>query len=319
MNQNVKVTYNLSAAGQKAALIAGRNASQTVTETMTLEDAALLDKVTIGADGSLSLDASKSFWRGQTYTALALDVPPLTLAEVLAAQVAYIAAIDAKLDAERIVREAKEAEEKRARDLKLAHDGPIVDSILAEVEALDVFAPLPAGFACYGGMIRDGHELSLNAEQSKRRDAISAARLKALTDAEKAEADAKAARIAAMVAKNGGYLWGLAGNKMCSFLGFELWSGGQTKRWVGIFTTVKGISSFLDSPRGEFVFDVSGLAVGDCIQGGGYDTNSRGKRRNESEWFGVVVRNDSNALVVKICNSRAATFAAAKKLEAAAK
>ena len=34
MNVTVKVTYKLSAAGQRAALVAGRNASQTVTEMM---------------------------------------------------------------------------------------------------------------------------------------------------------------------------------------------------------------------------------------------------------------------------------------------
>ena len=63
-------------------------------------------------------------------------------------------------------------------------------------------------------------------------------------------------------------------------------------------------------------FDVCSLDVGDCIQGGGYDTNSRGKRRNESEWFGVVIANGDDALIVRILDSRSACFAAAKKVAA---
>jgi hypothetical protein len=97
-----------------------------------------------------------------------------------------------------------------------------------------------------------------------------------------------------MIAEHGGYRWEHTG--LCNFIGFNLWSSGQTKRWVGIFTQPKG------------------MEPGQCIQGGGYDTNSRGKRRNESEWFGVVVSNAADALVVNICDSRSACFSAAKKI-----
>ena len=101
---------------------------------------------------------------------------------------------------------------------------------------------------------------------------------------------------------------------MTSFKGFNLWKSGQTKRWVGVFSAPKGIDRFLTSPKGEFVFHVADLQPGTTIQGGGYDTNSRGKRRNESEFFGVVVSNTEERIVVDSHNTRAAAMSAAKKL-----
>jgi hypothetical protein len=147
---------------------------------------------------------------------------------------------------------------------------------------------------------------------------VQKARLTALniarTKAKEAAARAKAEAIEAMIAEHGGYRWTVEAG-MCDFRGFNLWAGSQTRRWVGIFTAPKGIDSFLDSPRGEHTFEISSLVAGDCIQGGGYDINSRGRRRNQSEFFGVVIRNDDTGLVVKITDSRAAALKAAAKIK----
>ena len=57
------------------------------------------------------------------------------------------------------------------------------------------------------------------------------------------------------------------------------------------------------------------LERGDCIQGAGFDTNSRGKRLSETEWFGVVVRCSETEIVIDLHDSRSATIKAAAKLE----
>jgi len=111
------------------------------------------------------------------------------------------------------------------------------------------------------------------------------------------------AELAATVEQYGGYMWATPGG-MCDFLGYRLWNQYQTRRWVGVFTSPKGISRFCESPRRELSFDISGLEPGDCIQGGGYAENSRGKRREQTEFFGVVISNSDDRLVVKVCDSR---------------
>lgn len=57
MNANVK--YSFSQAGQKAAIIAGKPATATVSEVMQFDDAALIDKLTILTDGSMQFDATR--------------------------------------------------------------------------------------------------------------------------------------------------------------------------------------------------------------------------------------------------------------------
>ena len=116
-----------------------------------------------------------------------------------------------------------------------------------------------------------------------------------------------------MIAEHGGVVFAVAGG-MCEFRGDNLWSGGQSKRWVGVFSSTKGIDAFCNSPRGEFSFSVSGLQRGECIQGAGYDTDGRAGGVDMSEWFGVVVRRDDEEIVVDLHDSRAATLKAAKKL-----
>lgn len=315
MNQNVKVTYNLSQAGQRAALLAGKTATATVTVLMILDDAELLDAVTIGTDGSLSLDASKKYVSntGRFYSAPAFDAPPETLADVIAALKTVREKAAANEAEEKANREARESADVQRAAEKAAHDAPLVDALLAEYELLDPLAiPTMVSGRPYGRLIKDGYSYTLTPAQLDRVDALGNAHHKAQSDAKDAARAAKQAARDAMIAEHGGYRWEHTG--LCNFIGFNLWSSGQTKRWVGIFTQPKGIARFLDSPRGEHTFDVSSLEPGQCIQGGGYDTNSRGKRRNESEWFGVVVSNAADALVVNICDSRSACFSAAKKI-----
>ena len=319
VNMNVNVTYQLSAAGQRAALIAGRCASKTVTESMELTDLALLDDLNIAADGSLSFDATKRHIPADSYifSTMEMDAPPATLAEVLAAYAAYRAAINTGYELRAAKAAAVRADEQKRADEKAAHDAPLVDAILASLEALDPLADFPSGISAYSysptraSVTDHGADLNVNAEQGARLRAILAAREQAAEAAKAAKVAQRDAERAAEIAQYGGYRWVPEGG-MVDFQGRGLWASGQSKRWVGIFTAPKGIAKFLDSPRGEHTFSVGCLQPGDCIQGGGYDTNSRGKRRNETEFFGVVVANSADGLVVNICGSRSAAFAAAK-------
>lgn len=314
---NVTVKYNLSQAGQKAAIIAGKPATAQVSEVMQFDDAALIDRMTILPDGSMQFDATRTgnIWAATSKT-LYMDAPPADLASLIAAWDAQMAVNN--IAAEQREREIKEREERTATAAreKAEHDLPLVEAILTELEALPLDASTKGtGVVTSGDKYFYGFADGLNgtAEQIQRATAIILKRA-AVADAAKLEADRlKAEARTAMIAEHGGIVFKVEAG-MCSFLGENLWAGGQTKRWVGIFSGPKGIDSFLDSPRGEHVFSVASLKCGECIQGGGYDTNSRGKRRNESEWFGVVVRNDETEIVIDLHDSRAATIKAAAKL-----
>lgn len=315
MNVNVTVKYRLSAAGQRAALVAGRPATSTATETMTIDDPALLDHLTIQPDGSLVLDVTG--YPGGCYHSklLYLDAPPSSIKEVLQLWGAYSDEVKAAREAEAAAERARQEEAARKAAEKAAHDAPLVEALLSELEALDPLADLPAGISLdyFGTLERDRYRYTQTQEQITRAKALYEKRNQARADAKAAAKRAEQEAREAMVAEHGGYLWQPEAG-MCDFLGFGLWCSGQSRRWVGIFTQPKGIERFLDSPRGEFTWEIGSLQRGDCIQGGGFDTNSRGKRRNQTEWFGVVIRNDDSGLVVKICDSRAAALAAAKKL-----
>jgi hypothetical protein len=303
---NVTVTYKLSATGQKAALLAGRPASEKVTEVMVLDDLSLMDVMDIGEDGSISYTADVCSYVGG-YSAPVLNASPESISEIVAIVQEWRAGIQIRVDAQRAEEETAAAKQAAEEKDKLEKDGPLVDALIAEIGGSNPLALLAPGISIdwyhRGGILhRDGYKYSLTSEQSGRVKDLAITRIRAKAAQEEAAKAAKQAKREALIDEHGGMYWESA--TMCNFLGYDLWAGGQSKRWVGIFRQAKGISRFLDSPRGEFTFDVSDLSTGDCIQGGGYDTNSRGKRRNESEWFGVVVKNDDTGLVVRQCNSR---------------
>jgi hypothetical protein len=320
---NVTVKYNLSQAGQKAALIAGKTATASVTEVMSFDDPTLIDKLTINTDGTMSLNADTGSRKAYGDATLYLDAPPTDLATLLSVLDAHHAA-NAEMQATKV----RESEEKRAAEAKaaqdkLAADSPLVDAILEEFEALPLDAPLPVTIDCCGNSIYHfrvraaagaGSYLSSTKEHKERANIVLAARAKAKTEADAAKVAAKEAAKEAMIAEHGGIVFPVEGG-LCAFAGQSLWSGGQSKRWVGIFTAPKGIDKFLDSARGEFSFSVGELERGDCIQGAGFDTNSRGKRRSETEWFGVVVRSSETEIVVELHDTRSAAIKAAAKLK----
>jgi hypothetical protein len=322
MTMNVTVKYNLSQAGQKAALIAGKTATASVTEVMSFDDPSLIDKLTINTDGTMSLNADSGSRKEYGDATLYLDAPPADLASLLNILDAHCAAnLEMQAAQERERTEKREAEARAAQE-KLDADSPLVDAILEEFEAMPLDAPLPVTIECVGNSIYHfrvraavgaGSFLSSSKEQKDRANVVLAARAKAKTEADAAKTAAKEAAKEAMIAEHGGIVFPVEGG-LCAFTGQSLWSGGQSKRWVGIFTTPKGIDTFLDSARGEHSFAVGGLNRGDCIQGAGFDTNSRGKRRSETEWYGVVVRVSDTEIVVDLCDSRSATIKAAAKL-----
>jgi hypothetical protein len=316
-NMNVTVNYVLSQAGQKAALIAGRTATTEVKESMSFDDTSLIDKLTINPDGTMSLNARG--YKDYGDEVLYLDAPPADVASLIATLEAHTTA-----NRERREARAREAQEKRdaearAAQAKLEADAPLVEEILAEFEALPLNAPLPATISCCGALIYQfqvpttGNRLVCNQVQVDRANAVLAARVKAKAEVDAAEAAAEEADLKAMIAEHGGIVFPVEGG-LCSFTGRGLWSSGQSKRWVGVFTAPKGIDRFLESARGEYSFAVAGLTRRSCIQGAGFDTNSRGKRRSETEWFGVVVRADDAEIVIDLHDSRSETIKAASKL-----
>jgi hypothetical protein len=304
----VNVKYQLSTAGQRAALIAGRPATSTVTEDLELVSPDQLAICEISGDGKPYLYLESSFVNGFFFGSPSFDAPPASLQEVIDTWTAHRARIDAEIAAAAAERKAREDAARLEAEQKAAHDAPLVEALLAELEQLDPLAPLPVEFA----NLSFSH-YSKSASQLERWKAIEAVRAKAASAAAAAEKQAKEAARAAKIAEHGGHWWEPVAS-FCDFRGYELWSGGQTRRWVGTFSAAKGIDKFLNNPRGEFTWDTSQLERGACVQGGGFDTSSRGRRRNESEWFGVVVRNDEGGLVIAIERTRAAALQASSKL-----
>jgi hypothetical protein len=280
-------------------------------------DPAYLDDVSIDLQGGLSLELSRTYRYG--FSALQLDAPPSGLADAVTAWKTYKALVDAKIaakEAEENERRARaEAEEAAARTA----DEPEIERILAKIEAADPLEPEPGGIRVeYGGQIYPSGRpfLRMTAAQKARGITWYNAHAAALQAAKIAKKDAEQAERDARIAEHGGHYW-LAEGGMCNFVGYDLWGGGQTRRWVGVFTEPKGVKNFLDNPRGEKIWDVRSLVPGDCVQGAGFDTNSRGKRRNESEFFGVVIRNDDTGLVIKMVSSRAAALKLSRKTKVA--
>lgn len=283
---NVNVTYTLSQDGQRAALVAGRTATQKVVETLPLLDMAMLAECGMTTGGKPS------------YVCYArLDAPPVSVDDLIAAAKAE----HAKLAADRLAREEAEKADRARRRIE---DAPKIAAAIAKLEALPESEPAPYRQAL-AYMITTDEELNqyqnLVDEHAKKHAAWSEAQRIAKQAAKDAEIELR-----------GGTVFPVEGG-MCSFKGHSLWTSGQTKRWVGVFSAAKGIDRFLPNPKGEFVFDVRGLTAGQCIQGGGYDTNSRGKRRSETEFFGVVVTILDSEIVVRLCDSRADAFKLAAK------
>lgn len=307
----VTIKYLLSQAGQKAAILAGRPAMATVTESIEFDNPALIEQLNVTGDGKVYLDAASQACYSDT--TLYLDAPPVDLAALLDTLATHRSVQKTRREA--IAMEVKEREEKNKAAFlaKCEHDKPLVDASLIELEGMALDAALP-GSVKYGSFQCDGQTMVATPEQKARYDAVIKAR--AEYDAKKKEdaAREKEAARAAMIAEHGGVVFAVEGG-LCGFKGQGLWNSNQSKRWVGVFTAPKGIDAFLDSARGEFSFAVKGVNRGDCIQGAGFDTNSRGKRRSETEWFGVVVRVDEMEIVVDLQESRSDTIKAAAKLK----
>jgi len=283
---NVNATYTLSQDGQRAALLAGRTATQQVKEELPLLDMAMLAECGMTTDGKASFVCYAK-----------LDTPPVSVDDLIAAT----AADNAKMAADRLAREEAEKADRAKRRIT---DEPKIAAAIAAVEALPESEPAPYRQAL-------AYFVKTNEEETRYQALVDAHEKKHATW-RKAQADAKQAAKDAEIALRGGTVFPVEGG-MCAFKGHSLWTSGQSKRWVGVFSAAKGIDKFLPNPKGEFVFDVRGLAAGQCIQGGGYDTNSRGKRRSETEFFGVVVELSDSEIVVRLCDSRAQAFKLAAK------
>lgn len=306
MNANVK--YELSQAGQLAAILAGRTATQYVTEALEVGD--LLARCRVTAAGALEFDGTESYSLDRPR----LDAPPTTLTDV-------VAVVDATRAQRQAVLDAAAAKVKAEQDLRLALVGehkPVFDAALDVLRALDCDAS--AAISIYRN---DPHAVRLlpvavfgvlpdllyvSREDVAVLDGVISDRSKASAERKAQVAREAADKIAAEIAEHGGFVFPVAAG-MCKFKGRNFWETGQTVRWVGTFSEARGIDRFLDSPKGEFVFDVAGLKVGGRIQGGGYEKQYNGKRRHESEFFGVVVSLGDSEIVVRKYSTRAGALA----------
>ena len=299
----VTVSYRLTSVGQRAALIAGRPSTEQVTENMQFSDMSYLDAIQIDAQGKLSLDAMKVDY---ITTSIRFDAPP-TLGELIAAVAEEKATRAAK--AKLRLQETEEADRQRkAKDAqKRADDFPIVEVALELLRNTVPLDELPSKYRYCGYnfpvIYGNAGELFMTDEQRTELKSLFAVR----KEAEDAEKNAKEVAKQALIAQKGGYWWEPA--RLHSLLGYGIWCSSQTKRWVGTFSSARCIDAFLPNPKGEFAFDFSNIKPGTCVQAGGYDTNSRGKRRDESEFFGVVIVNDESGLVIKECDSRSKALA----------
>src|SRR5207244_6088424 len=136
-----------------------------------------IDQITIAADGSLLLDAANPYTTRpyQGYSSinyLALDAPPSSLAALIDAWRTHKSTIDADTATKAAAEQTKRDEDKRRAEEKAAHDAPLVEALLAELEALDPLALLPAGVLCstYQELQITGSEkYAETPEQQKRR------------------------------------------------------------------------------------------------------------------------------------------------------
>jgi hypothetical protein len=309
----VKVMYSLNDEGRKQAVIAGRPATAEVVEYMEIDRAqlpGLMDVISVKDDGSLELAVRTSVFYAGTDTDK-LSAPPAgvldaarVLRELKAAEAAEQEARQKRIEQERIEREAKQ----QAQD-------QLVRELLDQWEQLGPLDKLPAGYRLSSTSVdlRGGGTVWPTAQDVRDRMRGLCERREAAVAAAKAAEKARIeAERDAEIAEHGGFVFAAPGG-MCDFTGRNLWNKGQTRRWVGIFSNAKGIDTFLDGPRKEHTWDVRSLTPGDCIQGGGYDTNSRGRRRDETEFFGVVVRVDTDQIVVRVVDSRAEALTIARK------
>lgn len=316
MTQNVTVKYILSPTGQRAAFVAGRPASKVVTEQLQL-DSTVADALSFDSAGRAFCDCSERYAPAQPLTGkveglvcdkqyMVLDAPPEGLADLVRLWRQHAERLDVLIaEARRQVAAAdEERKTRRERDEKIA------DELYAQVSAVDLLAPLPDTVKIISTGLAEP-DLLLSYESNARFTKLYYARKQALIDQAEAKRQQAAAeqlaKLEAIVAEHGGFRWTIEG-AMCDFRGYGLWQPGQERRWVGIFNSPRGIAKFLTSPRGEQTWDVADLQPGDCIQGAGFSESSRGRRRNESEFFGVVVRITESELVVRAVESRTAAL-----------
>lgn len=327
-NMNVTVTYALSAAGRMAALVAGRPSIARQVEVLEAGD--MLARCTVNAAGLAVFEASPVYGPGPE-----LDAPPTCLADVVLNYDEYYAARQARLDADNASLVARAVISRDEFLARMLADKPVFDAALAAFEASDLGAAdaaqvwghgVQAGWnvavdlsaleGCKQARCGVGETLAVSAADAVRIESVIRDRSERRKAEQTAAIAAKAAAIAAEIAEHGGFVFPVSAG-MCEFRGRNLWQGGQTVRWVGTFTEARGIDRFLDSPRGEFAFGVAGLKPGDRIQGGGYEKKYNGKRRHESEFFGVVVSVGHSEIVVREYPSRAAALAGAAALAVA--
>ncbi len=306
MTKTVNLNYTLSPEGQRKAILAGLDGQRQVATTETVEVTAdLLEYAEVDSNGGITL-RSRIHW----------DTVP-TAADIIAA---LTREEESRKEAAEKVKKLQE--ETRAKQIaQRSADEEYAAAIIAEIKSTDHLDPdvdFPGYELCeyldgdgerrHNGWLR-GRHVSIRVDQGQELTRLKRERNDRKVELAAQKKQAEENRRAAIVEEHGGYLWP---SGMCDFLGYGLWQQNQDKRWIGVFSGARGIDTFCSSPRGEHIFDVSGLLPGTCIQGGGYNVSRSGKRSRESEFFGVVIRNDDTGLVVKIVGSRADALKAAK-------
>lgn len=333
----VLTTYTLSPIGQRAAIIAGGSGavSQTVTLDATPEQLAH-PAIAIAADGSMSLALAGVHNAPINDLATALAIADAARSEAETQNrnehdelERLLAVYEAggechndlyyKCSPDMAARRAAE----RARR-ENAHEREMIAESIAALPPAKTVGEVQN--YCYAhGYHRTSIEAIISVLGAERVEAMQAA--EALNHAaEKAQADEKAAQLAAD-AELGIHYFAVEGG-MCNFTAgsrrtetgeeIETWHRGwatyDEKHWLGVFSSARGVDRFVNGPRGERCYDVSGLRAGECIQQASYDVSSRGKRRSEVESFGVVASHTDVLIGIYHVDSRAAALKIARKL-----
>ncbi|MDE2104645.1 MAG: hypothetical protein KGL39_45840 [Patescibacteria group bacterium] len=323
----VELTVELTPEAQKKCLLAGVNAAKQQTLALTVESADDLssDLVIVRSDGSARIHSP-----GQMNWAFV----PTTVSEALRAITEYQRE-EASSQREAAFQRVEQCEADPARYCNTSaptygltpEDAVIVqarwqaaidrhyDALLAEWAASD-----DPSWSKLSGRMYDAAERA--SQQIK--DLVLKAREddNALKAAAEAETQRKAALLQADVDRGFDAGWTFAVTAgMASFLkssrtdenaASQIWVAGQSKRWVGAFTRATTIDRFLSKSAEAFSLD--GIGRFDCIQLSGFSTNSRGRRRNVSDTYAVVVAVSDEKITICLAESRAQALSVAKKL-----
>ena len=315
---NATITYKLSAAGQKASILAGGTGAAKQEMRVDSTDPLfpeLVNVATVLSDGTIQFDCEGRCCRESEYVYLPeFDAPP-TLAEILAANTKAIA--DAK--AAKVI-EAQEKEERRLA--RLAKDFERVTEWAAK--------PVEERISKASGTWKAA-PLYLDENESKAAWETSALYLWTVQHAADRQAaqvieDAKAAaekeekRLAFRASRNledGDISLNIEDGALSQVPAGCWTSHKRGKNWLAVIepnaSKPGGLErDFQEKAKGDCYYMAGGLSVGDAIEFGADDYSGSG-RKSPERWYGYVKRIEAKYIVVVSATTGKAAHKAAQK------